>query len=93
MPLIWNNKVDHLSGRKKNLTTHILNYNLEKLSKKHMDCLRIINISISKLNLALLKLLTIWVSSWRRIPDITFLAHTGVFKAEQDTAKCSFFFL
>ena len=94
MPLIWNNKVDHLLGRNKNLATQILNSNFKKLSKKHMDRLKLIDQTFKEqAELGIIERINNLDQFLEENPRHSFLAHMGVFKPERETTKCRVVYL
>lgn len=94
MPLVWNNKVDHLLGRNQNLAKAILNSNFKKLSRKNGEYMRMVDqVFKEQKDLGIIEKIENLDSFLEQNPNHSFLAHMAVFKPERDTTKTRVVFL
>ena len=93
MPLIWNEKVDHLLGKNKQLAYQNLKSNFKKLSKKQ-EYLKMVDDNFKEqVDLGIIERIDNLDQFLEENPNHSFLAHMGVFKPERETTKCRVVFL
>ena len=88
MPLLWNQKVEHLLGRNENLSKRVLASNLKRLEKEPEKLKMYDDVIKTQLKDGIIEKIENLPEFLASHPNASFLAHTGIFKPDRETTKC-----
>ena len=88
MPLLWNEKVDHMLGQNINLSRSVLNSNIKRLQKDPHKLALYDEVIKTQAKDGIIEKIPDLTNYLKTHPNSSFLSHMGVFRMNRETTKC-----